>query len=286
MKNYDLALEAKEVLEKGSEKLTELSGIKAKTVDKDQYKITYVTVLNDTGEKKLGKPKGEYITIEMPKFKEYGQAFYKVVSEELSGIIKKLGVKEAPTVLVIGLGNEKITSDALGPMCIDKLIVSRHLYDLIPDFKSELGKVCALRTGVLGTTGVETLEIVKGVCDRVKPDLIIAIDSLASLSKERLATTIQITNTGIMPGSGIGNNRKEISEKTLNIPVIGIGVPFVIDASKMLSEQNIDLSELKGMFVTPKEIDVLVNRMTDIISAGINLSFHDIELEDIASYIN
>ena len=286
MKNYDLALEAKEVLEKDSEKLTELQGVKAKTTEYEEYKITYVTVLNDLGEKKLGKPKGKYITIEMPKFKEYGQAFYKVVSEELSGIIKKLNLKQNPTVLVIGLGNEKITSDALGPMCIDKLIVSRHLYDLIPDFKSELGKVSALRTGVLGTTGVETLEIVKGVADRVKPDLIIAIDSLASLSKERLATTIQITNTGIMPGSGIGNNRKEISQKTLNIPVIGIGVPFVIDASKMLSEQGVDLSELKGMFVTPKEIDVLVNRMTDIISAGINLSFHNIDLEDIASYIN
>lgn len=287
MKNYDLALEAKEMYEESTGEITEFEGVKAESFDMEDYKITYVDILNKNGALKIGKPVGRYVTVEMPKFKEYGFAFYKAVSEELSGIIKKFKLPENPTVLVIGLGNEKITSDALGPMCIDKLIVSRHLYTEFPGYSSVLGKICALRTGVLGTTGVETLEIVKGVSERVKPDLVIAIDSLASISIERLATTIQITDTGIMPGSGIGNNRKEISKNTLGTQVIGIGVPFVIDASVMAYEQGIkSIENLKGLFVTPKEIDVLVNQMTDIISAGINLSFHNISLEDIDSYIN
>lgn len=287
MQNYDLALDAKEMYEESTGKITEIEGVKAKTVDMDDYTITYVDVLNENGTKKIGKPLGRYVTVEMPKFKEYGFAFYKAVSEELSEIIKSFKIPNNPTVLVLGLGNEKITSDALGPMCIDKLIVARHLYTEFPGYNSELGKVCAIRTGVLGTTGVETLEIVKGVSQHIKPDLVIAIDSLASRSVGRLATTIQITDTGIMPGSGIGNNRKEISKNTLGTPVIGIGVPFVIDASIMAEEQGIgSIINLKGLFVTPKEIDVLVNQMTDIISAGINLSFHNISLEDIDSYIN
>ena len=279
MLNYDLALDAKDVYEESKGKISLTDGIKTYTKNENEYSVTYVEILKD--DNPLGKKMGKYVTVEMPRFKEFGFAFYKAISEEMKDIIKDLSVKEDPTVMVIGLGNKKITPDALGPLTLDKLVVSRHLYEEIPGFSSNLGKIFALKTGVLGTTGIETLEIVSGVVKRVKPDLIVAIDSLASRDVSRLATTIQITDTGIMPGSGIGNNRKELSSDTLGMPVIGIGVPFVIDAARMTEN-----SKLSGMFVTPKEIDVLVNQMTDIISAGINLAFHNISLDDIPNYIN
>ncbi|EGO86783.1 peptidase, partial [Clostridium botulinum C str. Stockholm] len=225
--------------------------------------------------------------------------------------------------LVVGLGNWNVTPDALGPKVISKLMITRHLRELVPDKIDEnIRPVCALSPGVLGITGIETGEIIKAVVDKIKPNLIICIDALASRSTEKVNKTIQIGNTGISPGSGIGNKRMEISEKTLGIPVIAIGVPTVVHAVT-LANDSIDLAidafinqSNKGseffkmlnsidkvekqsllneilypyigdMFVTPKEIDMIIDVLSKIIAGGINIALQPaLELEDINKYLN
>ena len=298
----DLALEAKEMYHENAGQTTEIDGVVAHTNEYDDISVTTVEILNEKGERALGKPVGKYITIEMPKFKDYGRAFYEIACNHLKECISEVIPKNCgKCVLVTGLGNRQITPDALGPKVIDKLIVSRHLHELAPDSIGELGCMCALSPGVLGITGIETLEIIKGVAGRVKPDLIIAIDALCSRQADRVATTIQIANTGISPGSGIGNNRKGINEETLGIPVIAIGVPMVVDA-ETIAYDAVCMAEGKDvltfdkikkavrdnvgpLLVTPKDIDRLTEQMSDIVAGGINTAFHNIKLSEIPLYI-
>ena len=300
----DLAVEARELY-----KEREIPGVKVDEKHLDGIKVTKVKILNEEGEKAMGKPVGDYITIEAPGLIERDLDLEQEVAKILADIIKEIANLTVNTqVLVVGLGNWNVTPDALGPRVVSNIVVTRHLKEYAPQqFGDEIRSVSAISPGVLGITGIETAEILKGVVDRIKPDLIITIDALASRRLERLSTTIQISNTGISPGSGIGNRRLSITEQSLGIPVIAIGVPTVVDAVtiandtieylteellKHTKEESTFYEVLKNMsqqekysliqevltpyvhnlVVTPKEIDLLVRNVASIISRGINLA--------------
>ena len=310
MLRTDLALEAREMYQETAGEITQLQGVKADTRELDGMTVTTVEILDQKGSEALGKPVGIYVTIDMPEFKENGKVFYESASATIKDELKKiLPLEKGKTVLVAGLGNWNITPDALGPKVVEKLIVTRHLHELVPHAVGDtLGSVCAVAPGVLGITGIETSEMIKGVVDLVKPSAVIAIDALAARKMDRVSTTIQISNTGINPGSGVGNNRKQLSEETLGVPVIAVGVPMVVDAATLAYDAVSAASEKAGndleeeqkkmelikdaissnigtLMVTPKDVDKIIEQMANIVSAGINITIHDIELEEISQYI-
>ena len=243
----DLTLEAHEIIKEqylnnntGGSK--EPPGVEVENSGTPDIKITRVKVTSPTGEASIGKPMGNYITLEVPGLRDNDQVLYENTCKALAGelvSILKLGANS--TVLIVGLGNWNVTPDALGPKAVSKVMVTRHLLEYVPEQVDKgVRPVCAVSPGVLGITGIETGEIIRGIVDRVKPDVIIAIDALASRKMERVNTTIQIADTGISPGSGVGNKRMELSKDTLGIPVIAIGVPTVVDAATMAND-TIDL---------------------------------------------
>lgn len=318
----DLAVEAKELYEERSKE--DLSGVKVNEYTEQGMKVIDVTITNEIGERNMGKPKGRYITIDMPEFVHYDKDIMekvsKVLAKTLSGVIH---LDKSMTALVVGLGNWNVTPDALGPKVISKLMVTRHLKELVPDSIDEnIRPVCAMAPGVLGITGIETGEIIKSVANKIKPNLIICIDALASRKTERVNRTIQIGDSGISPGSGIGNKRMEISEKTLGIPVIAIGVPTVVHAATLANDtidmaidemireskkdskfynmlKSLDKNEkerlinevlypyIGDMVVTPKEIDLIIDSISKVVSSGINIALQPaLGLEDINKYVN
>ena len=322
----DLAVEAKEIyeIENKSKNLGSIPGVEIKEHLENDIKVTDVKILNEAGEKALNKMIGRYITIDIPSFTHYDsgtmEAVSVVISSALSEIIK---IKPHMTTLVVGLGNWNVTPDALGPKVISNIMITRHLRQLIPDRIDErIRPVCAISPGVMGITGIETGEIIRGVVEKTKPDFIICIDALASRKMDRVNSTIQIGNTGISPGSGVGNKRMELSEKTLGVPVIAIGVPTVVDAATITNDtidmlidelakqtkngsefyhmlKDIDKKEKQSLIeeilrpypgnlmVTPKEIDTMMDSVSKIIATGINLALQpELDMEDIKQYVN
>lgn len=305
----DLALEAREIFRQGREK-EEIEGIIYEKREEKDINITTVMVETDEAAKKLNKPKGKYITLESNRLKNMDSEFFKEISYMLKDELEKIiDLKDESTVLVAGLGNKDITPDALGPKVVSQIMVTRHLKEYMPEYIDEdIRTVSAISPGVLGITGMETGDIIKGVCDKVKPDLVIAIDALASKSPKRISTTIQITDTGINPGSGVGNRREGLNYKNLGVPVVVIGVPTVVDALSIASELSdslfskidVDFSKYRSkkeellsemaendlnLMVTPKEVDSMIGRISKVISNGINLALHkDIDLEYIESF--
>lgn len=325
----DLALEARELFKEqemqgGVSGIHEPPGVKIENDGNDDIKITRVKVISPVGEASIGKPMGNYITLEVPGLKENDQELFeetcKALAKELVRIVK-LGPKS--TVLIVGLGNWNVTPDALGPKVVSSVMVTRHLLEYVPEQVDEgVRPVCAVAPGVLGITGIETGEIIKGIVDKISPDAIIAIDSLASRKMERVSTTIQIADTGISPGSGVGNKRMELSQKTLGIPVIAIGVPTVVDAATMANDtidmlidsmikqarqgmefynmlKSIDREEkyqliqevlkpyIGDLIVTPKEIDEIIERVSKVIANGLNIAMHEsITLNDVNRYVH
>jgi spore protease len=318
----DLAVEAKEIYQKESK--GNIQGIEVEESSEGEVKITSVKITNDIGERNMGKPMGTYITIDMPEFTHYDAETMDEVSRAMAKSLSELvKLDESMTALVVGLGNWNVTPDALGPKVVSKLMVTRHLKELVPDSIDEgIRPVCALAPGVLGLTGIETGEIIRGVVDKIKPNIIICIDALAARKLDRVNRTIQIGNTGISPGSGVGNKRMEISEKTLGIPVVAVGVPTVVDAATMANDtidlvldemisasttggqfydmlKSIDKNEKARMIhevlnpyvgdlmVTPKEVDSVVDSVSKIIANGINICLQPaLDIEDINRYIN
>ncbi len=290
----DLALERHESAGEG-----EIEGVSLETRNEDGMKISIITVLNQAGEKKLDKPKGKYLTAEMPSLSK-DTTEIENYSRILSGEIKKL-LPESGTVLVVGLGNSSITPDALGPECISSLLATRHISKELacsvgfPTLRS----VAALVPGVLGTTGIEAAEIIKGVADEISPSAVVVIDALAARSLNRLGTTVQMCDTGVSPGSGVGNSRKKIDSEFLGIPVIAIGVPTVVDgitvALDIMEESGIMLTpdkktdilkSEKGMMVTPKEIDLVIKRAAKLVSLSLNCALQpDLTAEEISSLV-
>lgn len=242
MKNIrtDLALEANEMHRE--QKKFDIEGVKVIERIEEGVKITTVKVLNEIAEKTLGKSKGDYITIDIPEFTVYDGKLMESVSNVFGKFLKDmLKVKNDDLVLVVGLGNKSVTPDALGPKVVEKLMITRHLRDVMPDvIDDSIVSVSAIAPGVLGITGIETLEIIKSLVDKIKPQLVICIDALAARKTQRVNRTIQISDTGISPGSGVHNHRKSITYDTLGVKVVSIGVPTVVDASTIAND-TIDL---------------------------------------------
>ena len=299
----DLAMEARELN-------PSIPGIEETNESKGEIGVSRIRVINDLAAQKLSKKKGIYVTLDAPELVNRPLDLFEALSKAVAEEIKQLtgGLKDEATVLVVGLGNRFITPDSLGPRVAEQVYVTRHITEYLPDaFDHPIRSVCAIAPGVLAVTGVETLEIIRGVVEHIKPDLVIAIDSLAARSSERISTAVQITDTGISPGSGVGNTRLDISPEALNVPVLAIGVPLVVYAStvvqdaielmadetglhndeerlKSLAEKVIN-EKLGPMIMTPKDIDSIVGDMSRIIADGINLAIHDANYDEIRSLI-
>ena len=251
-------------------------GIRRKIFETEKTKITKISVLDKEAAKVIGKPVGEYITVELDEF-SYDTELLDDRMKSISTQISSLLPKGDGTVLVAGIGNKDITPDALGPRCAEGIFSTRHITS---ELAEEIGldflnPVCSLATGVLGQTGIETGEIIKSVADAIKPKAVIVIDALAAAGLERLGRTVQITDTGITPGSGVGNKRAEISKNTLGVPVIAIGVPTVVDAVTLAKDMTgnktaTESAEAQNMMVTPREIDVMIERAAKLISLCVN----------------
>ena len=271
-KRTDLALE----------RLEDLSGQPLPGVESRQWRqsplsIHRITVTDSRGEQAIGRPRGQYLTAQMePEALSDSQWIFRSASV-LAQLLRPM-LPAKGTVLVAGLGNRALTPDALGPMTLEHLMVTRHLIDIMPGEFGHLRPVCALATGVLGSTGVETAEILRGAAQRVEPSAIIAVDAMASRSLERLCRTFQLSDTGITPGSGACNPRQGLNQQTLGIPVIALGVPTVVEARtlalELLPEGQRHEKSIPdgGMLVSPKDIDLQVAKCAKVLGYALNLA--------------
>ncbi|MGY4690370.1 GPR endopeptidase [Salibacterium sp. K-3] len=344
----DLAIEEKELLEeqemRRSSSQKKNTGIQVHEKQQEGVKITKVTI-NEEGAQRTGKEAGEYLTLEAQGVRKQDtklqQAMEAVLARETAQFLKRLGVKKDASCLITGLGNWNVTPDALGPMVVDNLVVTRHLFKEAPEQVEEgFRSVSAFSPGVMGLTGVETSELISAAVEKVNPDFVIAVDALASRSIERVNTTIQMSDTGIHPGSGVGNDRRALNRKTLGIPVIAIGIPTVVDAvtitsdtidfmlkhlgremkeeetpagaltpagmvfgdKKKLQEEDLPAEKERqavlgmvggleeqekrqliqevlaplghNLMVTPKEVDVFMENMANVVAEGLNAALH------------
>ena len=304
----DLALEATEICEEQS---TALDGVVVDTKELEDCTVTTVEIINETGSKIMNKEIGKYITLESDLMKfDDDDSREKVINYLKDELIDIFGTDQSKRTLVIGLGNWNITSDALGPRAVSKTLVTRHIFkNYNKDYDDDLSEVAALSPGVMGITGIETVEIVKSIVDKIKPDRVVAIDALASRKMDRVNATIQISTGGIAPGGGVGNKRKALDKSYLGVDVIAIGVPTVVDAAtltidvldlaidnlmevseessgfytmlkKLKEEEKYQLIKDsldpydKNLIVTPKDIDETIENLAIIISEGLNRSLH------------
>ena len=313
--NTDLADERREIYKDANELEDEVEGIEAEDIIEGEIKKAKVKILNEKGAEAIGKPIGNYITIDFKDFKIITEDDIQKAAESVQKSLKELvniHVKNEEEVLVVGLGNIDITPDALGPKVVKGIEITRHFYKFAPEYLEENSRpICAIAPGVLGTTGIETAEIITSIINNIKPKMLIVIDSLCSRSIERISNTVQLADTGIVPGAGVGNKREELNEKSLGIPVLAIGVPMVVEAATIVSDsidlfiqkekeilekdnieidkfyelikeveengkynvlKNVLAQEDRNLIVTPKEIDDLINNMSNIIARGINMS--------------
>ena len=295
----DLAMEAHEALREDAGDSKEINGVRSREYEKDGCHITNVEVLTEEGEKALGKPRGRYITLELHNLvnREY-DAFTRAVSA-ISDEIKSLFPENFHgPVLLAGLGNRHITPDSIGPKTVDYTMVTRHLVRRKPETFGNFREVAAIAPGVLGLTGMETGEIIEALCGMIRPSMLLVVDALASRKLSRLCTTVQITDTGIVPGSGVGNSRNAIDQNKMGIPVIAMGVPTVVDAATLaadiLEESGAKLERFSGIegrfgqvIVTPKEIDSQVSDIAKAMGYGINHALHEgITVEDIDMFLS
>lgn len=301
----DMAIERRDLYRKANNIENEIDGIESEEEEIEDIKITRVNIINEQGEQALQKPIGSYVTIDVKKINniamEKEDKIVEVLANEISKIVDK-HIKKTDEIMIVGLGNLYSTPDSLGSRVVNEVEITRHIKIYLPQYIDENERaISAISPGVLGTTGIESAEIIKGIVDKVKPKMILAIDSLCSKNVSRINKSIQISDTGIVPGGGVGNARDELSEKTLGIPVIALGVPTVVEMASITNdcldlfiedlqkkaESNEALNKLKdednyekikealipndyNFIVTPKEIDELIDCMKDILSRGIN----------------
>lgn len=288
-----------------------IDGVEVSEYEVDEgISVNRVEVRNDAGAQALGKKKGRYVTVECPELYSRDENIIARVAHVFADEITRLkdSFHSAQKILIIGLGNRNVTPDALGPMVCEKVFVSRHIKKYLPEMiDSRVAEVSAISPGVLGITGLEAAEVIDGVVEKIKPQMIIAIDALASRSISRIGTSLQVSDAGISPGSGIGNKRRAIDRETLGIPVLAIGVPMVVyaytiaseiltsAAMKASAEQNqikkvismIQDIEGSDMIVTPKNVDTLIQNASDLLARAINFSIHkDLTEEEIKRYMS
>ena len=348
----DLAIEAHQIAQEREGKIQRrkntIEGVIVKEKTVDGVDITSVEITEE-GAKKLGKKPGRYLTFEAQgirqKDTELQEKIEEVFASEFHRFLQQLGIKQDASCLVVGLGNWNVTPDALGPIAVENLLITKHLFDLAPEqVQDGFRPVSAIAPGVMGITGIETSDIIYGVIEKSKPDFVIAIDALASRSIERVNSTIQISDTGIHPGSGVGNKRKELSKETLGIPVIAVGIPTVVDAVSITSDTidyvmkhfgremregnkpsraltpagmtfgedlpdkekrqtimgmigNLEEEEKRqlirevlaplghNLMVTPKEVDVFIEDMANVIASGLNAALHgEVNQDNVGAY--
>lgn len=321
----DLAIEISDAIRLEKDSDYQIPGVEIATKEEEEgaIKITRVRILDEEGESQMGKPKGDYITIECPGIKQNQPSLHErvidVVSQTIGSLLPKVTGRPL-NVLVIGLGNRFATPDTLGPKVVNEVFVTRHVAIKAPDLiEDDVAHLSAFAPSVMGLTGIETAEIIEGVAQNVKPDCLIAIDALAAREVSRINSTIQISDTGISPGAGVGNKRKELNEETIGCKVIAVGVPTVVDTATLVSdtlrnliahmleqaehsplydmlkdlrdEEHYQLvketlpPEVSELFVTPKEIDEIMEYLASIIANSINIAVHPcMTLEDINKY--
>lgn len=319
--NTDLAVESKEIYSEKND--VEIQGVSVDVKEYDNYVITQVEVNNENGMEKLNKPIGKYITLDIPKLEFNDQDLKDEISQAVAKEIKSLvNLHKNSKILIIGLGNWNISPDALGPKVVERVLVTRQYFiNYNKEFDETMANVSAMSPGVMGITGIESFDIIEGVIDKVKPDLVIVVDALASRKMDRVSSTIQISNTGISPGSGVGNKKRHLNEGSLGIPVIAVGIPTVVNAATIVNDsldliikglkkadevgsQFYDLLEqmssqdkytlieellnpfMGNTIVTPKDIDVLIDDLSIVIANGLNIALHPgIDLKDVNRYL-
>lgn len=318
----DLAIEARELAQQEAKEADRLDGVEVQTEEDPDYFLTHVHIFSEEGSQLMGKPEGNYITLEAEKLKENDVECHEKIIKILAEKIRSLAhFDEDSCILIAGLGNWNVTPDALGPKVVSKILVTRHLQGTLPpEIEKTVRPVAAVSPGVMGITGIETGEILKGITEKLQPSLLIAIDALAARRSSRINAAIQLSDTGISPGAGVGNKRMMLDQDSLGIPVIAIGVPTVVDAATLVNDtmdrilgemlqqtekgsafyqtlQSLEqeekyqmISEILGpytgnMFVTPKEVDAVVDRLANIIANSINIALHPgVTMEDINKY--
>lgn len=289
IRRTDLALEARELWQERTGTVTALPGVEARDSVREGITVNTVRILDRRGEQALGKPRGDYITLTLEGLasREEGifQRSVRAVAEELSGLLR--AVPPDGLVLVAGLGNRAITPDAVGPKVHQNTLVTRHLVRQMPEHFGALRPVASLAAEVMGVTGVESGELVRAVCEKLRPACVVAVDALASRSLKRLCRTVQLADTGITPGSGVGNHRMGLTRDTLGVPVVAVGVPTVVDgatlAADLLGTDELpELEEGRDLLVTPKDIDSLVNDLAKVIGYAISMALQPgISIEEL-----
>ena len=298
----DLAVEIRDMYKKAEKIEDEIPGVKTDIENVEEgFTITEVKILSEEGSNALGKPIGSYYTLEADNLHLGIEEISTKVEKKISIILKSLlNLSTDDTVLVVGLGNEDVTPDSVGPTVVSKIDVTSHLIKYVPQYiKEGTRAVSAIIPGVLGTTGIETSDIIEAITEKINPDAVIVIDALAARNIKRIKNTIQIANTGIAPGSGVGNNRQRIDKELLGVPVIAIGIPTVVDSKTIVSDviegiiakENVDVEKKEQYYnfienmlpgiennsmVTPNEIDEVVTNISDIIANGINMALNGI----------
>ena len=296
IKRTDLALEARELWQESAERTTRLAGVKAIKSKQEGYPVTRVEILDERGEEALGKPRGSYLTIDLATFWQRKADFFERAVRAVGGQLKTLLPPEG-AALVVDLGNRAMTPDAVGPLAADSVLITRHLIAAMPKHFAGFRPVAVQRTGVLGTTGVESAEAVRGLVEQVQPSMVIAVDALASRRVGRVCATVQLSDTGIIPGSGVGNHRAALNQETLGVPVVSIGIPTVVDAATLAVDlleeagvEHVDGDKLRGnrqnMMVTPQDIDQQVRDLSKVVGYGINWALQDLEIEEINALLS
>lgn len=286
----DLAAEAHQLWKESAGQTTSLPGVLARDGEEEGFPLTRVEILDGQGEAALGKPKGVYLTLDVSALWRREESVFPRAVRAVASLLRPLLPEEGP-VLAAGLGNPAMTPDALGPRMLDHLLVTRHLREVLPGFRS----VAGIGAGVLGSTGMEAAEWIRGAADHVKPEAVVVTDALASRSLDRLCSSIQISDTGLIPGSGVGNHRLALNREGLGIPVISVGVPTVVSvetaARDLLLQAGGDESRLpqlrgRGLFVTPDSIDAKIRELAKVLGYGLNLALQPaLELEDLEALL-
>lgn len=294
-KRTDLALEAHELWKEGAAKTTTLAGVRARTEKREGYPVTTVEILDARGAQVLGKPVGTYRTVDVAAFWQRKAGFFeravRVLGEELRQMLPSDGA-----VMVVGLGNAAMTPDAVGPETLRHLLITRHLLSAMPKQFAGLRPVSAFAADVLGNTGVESAEAVRALTEEVKPDFVIVVDALAARRMSRLCNTVQLSDTGIVPGSGVGNHRAALNRETLGVPVIAVGIPTVTDAATLAADlleeagvTEVDEERLRGgrnMTVTHRDIDAQVRDLAKVVGYAVNHALQEMDVAEITALLS
>ena len=288
----DLAIEAHALWRESAGETTKLRGVRARDGEAEGFPFSRVDILDQEGARALGKPVGTYLTLDLSAFWRREAECFRRAVRAVAELVEPL-LPEGGTVLVAGLGNAAMTPDALGPRCLDHLLVTRHLGEVLPMLRSAAG----LSAGVLGSTGLEAAEWIRGAAEHVKPAAVVLVDALAARDLGRLCSTVQISDTGLIPGSGVGNHRMALDRESLGVPVISVGVPTVVDAATLARdilsgaggsgpEPAALHGQGKGLFVTPDNIDAKIRDLSRIIGYGLDLAMQPgLELEDLEALL-